>query len=98
MSPQSTRPTLTSPARRTPSASSPPGRAARASPPPARATSGPAPSTISAPNGRRTNRAGRQGKGDGCMGGELTLAHFLILSALLFVIGMLGVLTRKNVL
>ena len=32
------------------------------------------------------------------MGGELTLAHFLILSALLFVIGMLGVLTRKNVL
>src|SRR5919202_2341901 len=32
------------------------------------------------------------------MGGELTLAHCLILSALLFVIGMLGVLTRKNVL
>ena len=32
------------------------------------------------------------------MGGGLTLEHFLTLSALLFVIGMLGVLTRKNVL
>lgn len=30
--------------------------------------------------------------------GELTLGHFLTLSALLFVIGMLGVLTRKNIL
>lgn len=29
---------------------------------------------------------------------ELTLTHFLTVSALLFVIGMLGVLTRKNVL
>jgi NADH-quinone oxidoreductase subunit K len=32
------------------------------------------------------------------MGNGLTLQHFLILSAILFVIGMLGVLTRKNVL
>ncbi len=32
------------------------------------------------------------------MGSGLTLEHFLTLSALLFVIGMLGVLTRKNVL
>jgi NADH-quinone oxidoreductase subunit K len=32
------------------------------------------------------------------MGNGLTLAHFLTLSALLFVIGMLGVLTRKNIL
>lgn len=30
--------------------------------------------------------------------GELTLTHFLTVSALLFVVGMLGVLTRKNVL
>ena len=30
--------------------------------------------------------------------GNLTLEHFLILSALLFVIGMLGVLTRRNIL
>ncbi len=30
--------------------------------------------------------------------GNLTLAHFLTVSALLFVIGMLGVLTRRNVL
>ena len=30
--------------------------------------------------------------------GNLTLAHFLTLSALLFVIGMLGVLTRRNIL
>ena len=32
------------------------------------------------------------------MGNGLTLAHYLTLSALLFVIGMLGVLTRRNVL
>jgi NADH-quinone oxidoreductase subunit K len=32
------------------------------------------------------------------MGNGLTLQHFLLLSAILFVIGMLGVLTRKNVL
>jgi NADH-quinone oxidoreductase subunit K len=32
------------------------------------------------------------------MAGELTLEHFLTLSALLFVIGLLGVLIRKNVL
>jgi NADH-quinone oxidoreductase subunit K len=32
------------------------------------------------------------------MGNGLTLAHYLTLSALLFVIGMLGVLTRKNIL
>lgn len=32
------------------------------------------------------------------MGNGLTLDHFLVLSALLFVIGMLGVLTRKNIL
>jgi NADH-quinone oxidoreductase subunit K len=32
------------------------------------------------------------------MGNGLTLEHFLTLSALLFVIGMLGVLTRKNIL
>ena len=32
------------------------------------------------------------------MAGELTLEHFLTLSALLFVIGLLGVLLRKNVL
>ena len=30
--------------------------------------------------------------------GQLTLEHFLVLSALLFVIGVLGVLTRKNIL
>jgi NADH-quinone oxidoreductase subunit K len=30
--------------------------------------------------------------------GELTIEHFLVVSALLFVIGMLGVLTRKNIL
>ena len=30
--------------------------------------------------------------------GNLTLGHFLTASALLFVIGMLGVLTRRNVL
>lgn len=30
--------------------------------------------------------------------GQLTLEHFLSVSALLFVIGMLGVLTRKNIL
>ena len=30
--------------------------------------------------------------------GDLTLGHFLTASALLFVIGMLGVLTRRNVL
>lgn len=30
--------------------------------------------------------------------GDLTLTHFLTVSALLFIIGMLGVLTRKNVL
>ena len=30
--------------------------------------------------------------------GNLTLAHSLTLSALLFVIGMLGVLTRRNIL
>lgn len=30
--------------------------------------------------------------------GELTLGHFLAVSALLFVIGMLGVLTRRNIL
>ncbi len=32
------------------------------------------------------------------MGTGLTLEHFLTLSALLFVIGLLGVLTRKNIL
>ena len=32
------------------------------------------------------------------MGSGLTLEHFLTLSAILFVIGLLGVLTRKNVL
>ncbi len=32
------------------------------------------------------------------MSSGLTLEHFLALSALLFVIGMLGVLTRKNIL
>ncbi len=32
------------------------------------------------------------------MGNGLTLEHFLTLSALLFVIGLLGVLTRKNIL
>jgi NADH-quinone oxidoreductase subunit K len=32
------------------------------------------------------------------MGNGLTLDHFLVLSALIFVIGMLGVLTRKNIL
>lgn len=32
------------------------------------------------------------------MGNGLTLEHFLVLSAMLFVIGMLGVLTRKNIL
>ena len=30
--------------------------------------------------------------------GNLTLGHFLTVSAILFVIGMLGVLTRRNVL
>lgn len=30
--------------------------------------------------------------------GDITLTHFLTVSALLFIIGMLGVLTRKNVL
>ena len=30
--------------------------------------------------------------------GSLTLGHFLTVSAILFVIGMLGVLTRRNVL
>jgi NADH-quinone oxidoreductase subunit K len=30
--------------------------------------------------------------------GDLTLTHFLTVSALLFVIGMLGVLTRRNLL
>jgi NADH-quinone oxidoreductase subunit K len=30
--------------------------------------------------------------------GELTLSHFLTVSALLFIIGMLGVLTRRNIL
>ena len=32
------------------------------------------------------------------MGNGLTLEHFLTVSALLFVIGILGVLTRKNIL
>lgn len=30
--------------------------------------------------------------------GDLTLTHFLTVSALLFIVGMLGVLTRRNVL